>query len=124
MVSQERATRIAKRIRKELSELLLFEISDPSLEGAFITKVRVDRELAYANIFISALEGSDRKDEILEGCERALGFIRFQLVNRIELRSFPQLRFYWDPSPEYVDQIDRLISSLHEEERGDIENDG
>jgi ribosome-binding factor A len=123
MVSQGRANRIAQRIKEELSELLLFETSDPRLSGVHVTDVRVDRELAYANIFFSALEGSERKDEILEGLNHAAGFLRHQLTQRIQLRSFPQIRFNWDPIPENADRIDQLISSLHQDERQDEADD-
>jgi ribosome-binding factor A len=123
MVSQGRANRIAQRIKEELSELLLFEVSDPRLSGVNITDVRVDRELAYANIFFSALEGAERKEEILEGFSHAMGFLRRQLAQRIQLRSFPQIRFNWDPTPEHADRIDRLITSLHQDEGQDETED-
>jgi len=123
MVSQGRANRIAQRIKEELSELLIFEVSDPRLSGVQVTHVRVDRELAYANIFFSALEGSARKEEILEGLEHAYGYLRHELIQRIELRSFPQLRFNWDPIPEHADRIDKLISSLHNDDRREEDED-
>ena len=113
MVSQGRAERIAQRVKEVLSELLLFEISDPRLQGIFITHVKVDKELAYANIYVSALEGAERADEILEGLERASGFLRTNLAKQIQLRSFPRLRFTWDPIPENADRMDRLIDSLN-----------
>jgi ribosome-binding factor A len=119
MVSQGRASRIAQRIKEELSELLIFDVSDPRLKGVQVTHVRVDRELAYANIFVSAVEGSERKEEILEGLEHARGYLRHELIQRIQLRSFPQLRFNWDPIPEEADRIDRLIASLHDDDRRD-----
>jgi len=121
MVSQSRAKKISQRIQEELSQLLLFEITDPSLSGVFITQVRVDKELAYANIFISALEGISRKEEILEGLKRAKGFIRFQLANRINTRSFPRLRFYWDTTPEEGDRIDKLLASIRNKDNEDLE---
>ena len=65
--------------------MMIFEISDPRLEQVFITYVKVDRELAYANIFVSALEGSERSEEILEGFRSASGFIRSQLARKIDL---------------------------------------
>jgi hypothetical protein len=57
LVSQTRLQKINERIREELSEMLIREISDPRLTGISITEVQVDRELAYANIYVSALEG-------------------------------------------------------------------
>ena len=112
MVSQGRAKRIAQRILEELSEILRVDVTDPRLSDVYVTTVRVDRELAYANIFVSSLEGAARKDEILEGFNSASGYLRHQLAQKIQLRSFPRLRFNWDPSPEHVERIDQIISSL------------
>ena len=115
MVSQGRAERVAQRVKEELSVLLLFEVNDPRLEGAYVTIVRVDREMSYANIFVSAIEGAERKDDILEGMEHASGFLRRQLAQKLQLRHFPRLRFNWDPSPEHVDRIEGLIATLDKE---------
>ena len=51
--------------------MLLLEIADPRLANISITDVRVDTELAYANIYVSALEGSERAENVLEGLEHA-----------------------------------------------------
>ncbi len=118
MVSQTRAKRIANRIHEELSTLLMMEMADPRIASAYFTKVRVDRELAYADIYVASLEGSQLKDEILEGMNHAKGFLRSQLAHLIELRTFPELRIHWDPSPEHADRINALIASLEEEESG------
>lgn len=96
--------------------MLIQEISDPRLVGISVTDVKVDRELAYAEIYVSALEGSERSKEILEGLEHAQGYLRKELSQRIELRTFPRLRFHWDPTFERAEKIERLIASLHQEE--------
>lgn len=115
MVSITRAQRIATRIREELSEMLIHEISDPRLNGVSITDVTVDRELAYADIYVSAILGSENSQSILEGFEHAQGFIRRELMHRVDLRSFPRLRFYWDPTFERAERIERLIAELSEQ---------
>ena len=58
MVSKLRAERIAERIYEELSTILILEVSDPRLASVSITDVSVDRELAFASIYVSSLEGS------------------------------------------------------------------
>lgn len=123
MVSQSRAGRIARSIQEQLSEILLFEATDPRLEGVFVTDVSVDRELAYASVYVSAVEGAERSQEILEGLESAAGFLRSNLAQRIQLRTFPKLRFNWDPTPENADRIDRLIASLHEDDLDEKDED-
>lgn len=115
MPSKLRVKRIGDRIKQEVSEMLVMgQISDPRLLGVFITEVNVDRELTFANIFISALEGDNSPEMILEGLEHASGFLRSTLAKRIELRTFPRLRFFWDPTPERAERIERLIDSLSE----------
>lgn len=117
MPSKLRLQRINDRIRQNLAEMIVMgRIRDPRVSGATITEVKVDRELSYADIFVSAIEGSDRAAEILHGLESASGYIRHTLAEQIELRSFPRLRFHWDPTPERADRIERILASLHEDE--------
>jgi len=117
MVSKERSVRIADRIKRDLTLLFMQEINDPRLAGVNITSVEVDREISYADIYISALDGSERKSEILDGLKKASGFIRSQLAISIShLRSIPQLRFHWDTVPERVDRLDQIFAELEEEE--------
>lgn len=115
MPSKVRLTRIADRIRQDLSEMLIREVQDPRLSGISITDVKVDRELTFADIYVSAVEGSERSKEILEGLQSASGFLRSQLAARIDLRTFPRLRFHWDPTPERADHIERILASLRQE---------
>ena len=110
--------RIGDRFREELSVMLVREeIHDPRLSGITITEVKVDRELSYAEIYVSAVEGISRSKEILQGLESANGFIRKTLSDRIELRAFPRLRFHWDVTPERADRIEQLLASIKEDEK-------
>jgi ribosome-binding factor A len=116
MPSKARIQRIADRIKQEVSEMLLRDISDPRLSKIFVTDVNVDRELSYADVFVSALEGSSRSKEILEGLDSASGFIRRELARRVELRAFPRLRFHWDPTPENADRIERKLAEIRNQQ--------
>ncbi len=71
MVNHARAQRIAQRIQEELADLLTREAGDPRLALITVTGVDVDRELAFATIYVSALDTSDRQDEILQALVRA-----------------------------------------------------
>jgi ribosome-binding factor A len=116
MPSTVRLQRISDRIRQDLSDLLIREINDPRLHQIYITDARVDRELAFADIYVSAVEGVVRREEILAGLEHASGFLRHALAGRIELRTFPRLRFHWDPTPEHADHIERMLADLRKNE--------
>ena len=94
--------------------MLIHELGDPRLRQIFVTDVKVDRELAFADVFVSALEGTGRSKDVLAGLESASGFIKRTLASRVELRAFPRLRFHWDVTPENADHIEKLLAGLRE----------
>ena len=112
MPSKVRLQRIADRIQEELSQMLIKEINDPRLHQVYVTEVRVDRELSFADVYVSAVEGQARSAEVLQGLKSAGGFLRHELAERIELRTFPILRFHWDPTPENADHIEQLLNQI------------
>ena len=123
MTSEERARRVANRIYEEVADLLLREVSDPRLRQINVTGVDVDRELAYATIYVSAMDPQTQMDEVMRALEGAKGFLRSQLASRIRLRTFPELRFRHDTTNERVARIEELLAQIHEE-LDDVEEDG
>jgi ribosome-binding factor A len=116
MPSKLRLKRISDRIKQEISEMLVTgKVSDPRLISVFVTDVIVDRELYFANIYVSSLDGQDQSESIIQGLEHASGFLRSNLADKIELRSFPKLRFFWDETPERADKIERMLDNLKED---------
>jgi ribosome-binding factor A len=118
MPSEVRTQRIADRMQEDLSEMLVGNrIHDPRLSGVFVTDVTVDRELSYADIYVSAIEGSVRSKEVLKGLESASGFIRRELAAQIDLRVFPKLRFHWDVTPENAEKVERILADIRNEQK-------
>jgi ribosome-binding factor A len=121
MPSNIRLKRIQEQIQKVLTEILENRVNDPRVEGVYITDVTIDRELDYANIYVSSLAGEPEVEEILEGLRNAAGFIRYNLSQEVELRVMPRLRFYWDDTPERAERIESLLNEIREarEEQAD-----
>jgi ribosome-binding factor A len=113
MPSEIRIQRISDRIRQDISEMLVMgEIHDPRLTGIMVSDATVDRELAYADVYVSAIEGQQREKEVMAGLESATGYIRRRLAKTIQLRVFPRLRFHWDVTPERAEHIEKLLADL------------
>lgn len=121
MPSNIRLKRIQEQILKVLTEILESRVNDPRVDGVYITDVTVDRELDYANIYVSSLGGEAQSEEILEGLRNASGFIRYNLSQEVKLRVMPQLRFYWDETPERADRIEALLDEIREEREARID---
>ncbi len=122
MASEARARRIANRIHEEIAKLFQQDVGDPRLSSVTVTGVEVDRELAYATVYVTSFGDRERMDEILAVLDKAKGFLRRQLAALIQLRSFPMLRFRWDSSPETGDRVEELLDALRREEAADEED--
>lgn len=116
MVSTSRAKRIGQRIQEESAELLQKEAADPRLSMITITDVVVDRELAFATLFVTSLDPDVRQQDVLRALRRARGFLRSALAARIPLRSFPQLRFRWDATPARGERIEELLRAIQRQD--------
>ncbi|MBG0788269.1 MAG: 30S ribosome-binding factor RbfA [Anaerolineaceae bacterium] len=115
MPSGIRLQRIQDQIRQVMTLLLETKVSDPRVQGAYITDVSVDRELDYANIYVSSLVGEEQAAEILDGLRSAAGYLRYELGRAVKLRVMPKLRFYWDDTPEKADRIESLLAEIKKE---------
>ncbi|MEA3327111.1 MAG: 30S ribosome-binding factor RbfA [Chloroflexota bacterium] len=115
MPSEIRLKRIQDQIWRVLTEIIESKVNDPRVQGVYITDVAVDRELDFANIYVSTLVGKSQAKEILHGLQNASGFLRYSLSQEVKLRVMPKLRFFWDETPERVDRIEILLEEIREE---------
>jgi ribosome-binding factor A len=101
-----RSNRIAEQMRRELADLLQFEVKDPRVGMVTITEVEVTGDMAHAKVFYSAAAGTP---ELQAGLEKASGFLRTQIAKRMLLRTVPQLHFEYDASADYGMKMSKLI---------------
>ena len=124
MPSGIRMKRIQDQIFQVTTVILETKVNDPRVEGVYITDVTVDRELDFANIYVSSLAGSEHAEEILEGLRNAAGFIRYTLSQEVDLRVVPKLRFYWDNTPERADRMESLFAEIRNERKDEEDTSG
>ena len=101
-----RSNRIAEQMRRELADLLQFEVKDPRVGMVTVTEVEVTGDMAHAKIFYSAKAGTP---ELQQGLEKSAGFLRTQIAKRMLLRTVPQLHFVYDSSIDYGMKMGKLI---------------
>lgn len=111
MPSLLRQKRVADRLQQEVSQLLQ-EMKDPRLDLVTVTQVNIDRELEYANIFVSTVGDEARRKEVMQVLTHAKGFVRREVGKRVQLRRAPELIFHWDPSPEKAEHIAHLLDEI------------
>ncbi len=106
-----RTQRVADYLQRELATLIQHEVRDPRVGMVSITGVDVSRDLGHARVYITVM-GSDSGEEAGESVEvlnKAAGFLRSQLSRDSNMRTVPQLRFYFDSSVGRGRDLEDLI---------------
>lgn len=111
----KRVNRVAEQMKKELGEIILQKVKDPRIGFVTVTDVEVTGDLQNAIIFISVLGSDQEKEDTLKGLNKAKGFIRTEIGNRIRLRKTPEIEFQFDDSIAYGNRIQTLLTQVNNE---------
>ena len=114
-MNQVKIERVNSLLEKEISTILMMEVKDPDIRFVTVTKVSTTNDLSYAKVYVTVMR-DDKKEETLKALKDAKGFIRKELMDRVELRHIPELQFVYDDSIAYGQKIESIIDELHEEE--------
>lgn len=110
--NQNRLGRIEEEYRKELSQIISYELKNPNVTGMIsVTKVKVTNDLKYAKVYVSILNSKNIK-ETLAGLKKSSGFVRSELAKRVNLRNTPEIIFELDDSLEYGAKIDSILKDI------------
>jgi ribosome-binding factor A len=110
-IGGHRTERIAEEIRNEISLLLAGDLKDPRLAVPVnVTEVRVTPDLRTARVYVS-LEGETEAERAatLAGLKAASGYVRHELIERLQLRRAPEVLFIPDDSETNGQHIDQLL---------------
>ncbi len=107
--------RIASEISRELSSIMLLEAKDETLKHITVTGCDVTSDLGLARIFYTYM-GDEALADVAKNLKEASPYLRTVLASKIDLRHTPELKFIYDDSVEYGQNIERIINKLHEEE--------
>ena len=109
-VAGHRHERIAAEIQQEIGAMLAGELKDPRLAPlSAVTEVRVSPDLKQARVYVQVGGTPEEEQAALKGLTAASGFIRHELVERLQLRRALELHFVLDRSEEYGQRIEQLI---------------
>jgi len=117
-VGGHRSERVAEEIRHEVSLMLAGELKDPRLAGPVsVTEVRLSPDLRTVRVYVQIAGDEAERTEALKGLHAAAGYIRHELVERLQLRRAPEILFLADESEEYGNRIDELLRKVRSPEQ-------
>ena len=108
--------RLEGTIRKNISDIIQFGLKDPNVGFVTITDVHVSNDHSFAKVFVTFLGKDARAQAGLKALNRAKGFIRSELSQRLDIRRTPDLIFVLDETEMKARHIDEIIHNLHTED--------
>ncbi|MDI9472290.1 MAG: 30S ribosome-binding factor RbfA [Tissierellia bacterium] len=113
-MKRKRLQKVNEEIRRILSDVLLFDMKDPRINGIVsITHVDTAADLKSAKVYVSCLNGELQEDELIEILRRAKGYFRRRLGEKLELYHTPEVLFYYDDSIAKAMEMDELFKKLN-----------
>lgn len=130
-MNQVRMGRISQEIKKAVSHAISFEMHDPAIDDmTSVSDVSISNDLSYANVYISVMGTQWDKRQTLEALDKASGFLKSRIAEKVKIRQIPELRFHIDESIERGMYMDDLIAKTMEvdrrnqQDRGDLDENG
>ena len=119
-MSNHRLSRISEEVKREVSDIIRFEIKDPRISSlCSIVAADVTPDLKFAKLHVSVLGNEEDKESTIKGLNSASGFIRKELGSRLKLRHIPDLTFVLDKSIEHGAHILKLLNEVKKNDGGE-----
>ena len=107
--------RLESNALRELSIILSRDTKNKHLSHVTVTEVRITNDLSYAKVYFTTLE--DDKKKVENALNKASGFIRSCLCEKVQIRKMPEIHFVYDESIEYGKKIDDIIERINNEKQ-------
>ena len=110
MSANRRLERVSDLLREVASEVIR-NIKDPAVADSLISILRaeVGSDLSTARFHVSVLAEPDRQKMVLEGLNRASGYIRHEIKQQVRMKRVPTVSFVLDPSLAHATHMSSLF---------------
>lgn len=116
-MAHNRIDRISEEVHRALCDAMR-TLKDPRIQGLVsITRCDVTGDLHFCKVYVSILGTEEDKKSAMQGIKSALGYLRREVSQRVDLRYTPQLIIIPDDSIQNGVRISGIINSLNEKER-------
>jgi ribosome-binding factor A len=119
----KRSHKVAESVRGELMSMLLAgEVHDPAVSNVVVSAVALTDDLRLAKVYVRLLDvnaDETARKQLLKGLDRAKGFLRREVAQRVSLRYAPELRFYWDEAIDQGREMEELLREIKPSDGGD-----
>ena len=112
-----RTQRVGGHLQRELASLIQQDLRDPRIGVVTVSSVEVSRDLGHAKIFVTFMDETQDIEEAVKALNKAAGFLRHLLGQRLVMRGVPNLHFVYDRSLEHGQRVTSLLSQVAAEHK-------
>jgi len=116
--SFHRTDRVSAQLRRELGTLVHEAVREYGLPSVSVSDVEVTRDMAHAQVYVTALL-PERSADAIKGLKELARELRMELARRVKMRHVPELHFHYDDSVDRGERIDQLLRDLPEHHDND-----
>lgn len=111
MSNSYRSKKVASLLKEVISEIILYELKDPIFQNFIsLTEVTIGSDLKKATIYFRAY--GKENEEIEKALNKAKGYIKRLLAQKITLKFIPDIEFKIDLREEKEREIEELLAKI------------
>ncbi len=114
--SFHRTDRVAAQLRRDLGLIVHAAVREHGLPSVSVSDVEVTRDMAHANVFVTALMG-DKGPAAVKALKELAPELRYKLAHAVRMRHVPELHFFYDDSVDKGEKMDALLRQLPDSDR-------
>ncbi len=112
MADSRRIKKYADSIKRAVSEILEFKVTDPRKGFITVTKVKMSPDLRLASVYYTVMGGDEQKEKTALALKNSKSFIKNELKPAVASRWLPDLRFFYDDTLENALRIEMLLKKI------------
>ncbi|MDN6900334.1 30S ribosome-binding factor RbfA [Oenococcus sicerae] len=113
-----RLLRVEGTIQRDISEILVKQVSDPRLQDVTITGIDMTPDFSIAYTYWTIYSDlASSAEKAADGLQAAKGLIKRELAKKMTTYRIPDLIFKRDMAIQYGDHIEQLIAKLNRQDK-------
>ena len=117
-MAQRRLEKMNELLKETIAVLLLQKSKDPRLRQVNVTVVKMTADLRRAVVLYSHLGGDEDRASVQKALDRASGFVRTAVGEKLNLKFTPEIKFEFDRNLEHARHMAELLNNLDRDKAG------
>ena len=107
-----RVLKAAQAIREVVATTILSDLEDPRVQNVTVTRVEVAGDMRMAKVYVSVMGNENQQKLAIRGLENSAGYLQSKIMDRIDTRYVPLLKFELDDGVKKSIAIAQVLAEV------------